>query len=551
LESLGLEDYNIVYFLLNKHSKLFTKKHFKERLRGHPDYPTVLALVEVMNEFGLKAEGVQGKIEDLLEEGFPGLVLLKNGKYLILKDMDNGRINLSSGRRKIILSYSNFKKIWTGVLIRISIKPNTGYFDYPSIKNHQILIKVRELSGKLILPLIALWFLFLSYSQLGASNVIHYISALNFFGLLLSFIISLAEMGERKFLIKICPSGKLINCNKVMQSPASKVLGISLADVGVLFFSSSTLYILLSLFFNLDSGWIYLLSFLILFSIPFSLFFISYQAFVLRAFCWLCLLIQGILWSELFIFFTNSIFYFSHVDWIHILLFLFSLIIVIFVWINLKHLIITVLSYQSLKSRFLRIKQSPEYINSCLNGIKKQPIEQFFGEIVIGSNNAEMTLTLIINPLCPHCGKVLEDIKKLVFLSDDRIKGIVRFMLYPINGNNSPADELKRIDYKVSKSVLAIWLAGSHKEALECLSLWYQIKTRKPEKRLQQWEKKIDPYIPHQVNNDKIDRLLKQYWEWAKKIKIGRTPFVFILNKKLPPGLDIMDLVYWIQRVPV
>ncbi|MCK5058279.1 MAG: vitamin K epoxide reductase family protein [Candidatus Aminicenantes bacterium] len=117
-------------------------------------------------------------------------------------------------------------------------------------------------------------------------------------GFAASFLLILGELGHPLF-DAICPKWEKIDCHAVMKSPASKLFGlIPMADIGGIYFSGGIILICFSVvnphFFNQ----VYLLGILNLLTLPYTIFSLLYQVFVVKYFCFLCLIVQMVFWLE-------------------------------------------------------------------------------------------------------------------------------------------------------------------------------------------------------------------------------------------------------------
>ena len=121
---------------------------------------------------------------------------------------------------------------------------------------------------------------------------------LKIIGLAASTLLILGELGHPLF-DRICPKWEKINCQAVMQSPASKLFGfIPMADIGGIYFSGSIILICFSVLNPYFFNQIYLLALLNLLTLPYTIFSVAYQAFVVKYYCFLCLIVQVVFWLE-------------------------------------------------------------------------------------------------------------------------------------------------------------------------------------------------------------------------------------------------------------
>lgn len=132
----------------------------------------------------------------------------------------------------------------------------------------------------------------------GSQRLAILIVILKLVGFGASFLLILGALGHPLF-DRICPKWEKIDCHAVMRSPASKLFGlIPMADLGAIYFSGGIILICISVinpqFFNL----VYVLAVLNLLTLPYTIFSVLYQAFAVKYFCFLCLIVQLIFWLE-------------------------------------------------------------------------------------------------------------------------------------------------------------------------------------------------------------------------------------------------------------
>jgi uncharacterized membrane protein len=98
---------------------------------------------------------------------------------------------------------------------------------------------------------------------------------------------------------KICPKGEKLNCHAVMESPAAKLFGkIPIADIGGIYFSGGIILICFTGVHPHFFHGVFLLALLNLLTLPYTIFSVVYQAFVVKFWCLFCLIVQLIFWLE-------------------------------------------------------------------------------------------------------------------------------------------------------------------------------------------------------------------------------------------------------------
>jgi len=117
-------------------------------------------------------------------------------------------------------------------------------------------------------------------------------------GLAASLLLVLGELGHKIF-DRICIKSEKLDCHAVMFSPAAKLMGrIPMADLGIIYFSGGIILIGFSVVNPYFFHQIYLLAVLNLLALPYTVFSILYQGFVVKKWCYLCLVVQLIFWLE-------------------------------------------------------------------------------------------------------------------------------------------------------------------------------------------------------------------------------------------------------------
>jgi uncharacterized membrane protein len=123
-------------------------------------------------------------------------------------------------------------------------------------------------------------------------------------GLAASIFLVLGELGHKIF-DRVCIHGDHLDCYAVMNSPAAKLMGrIPMADLGVLYFSGGIILIGFSVVNPYFFDQIFLLSILNLLTLPYTFFSVTYQGFIIKKWCPLCLIVQLTFWLEFFYFFS-------------------------------------------------------------------------------------------------------------------------------------------------------------------------------------------------------------------------------------------------------
>ena len=121
---------------------------------------------------------------------------------------------------------------------------------------------------------------------------------LKIIGLGTSIFLIIGKLGHPWF-DKVCFKGDKLDCQAVIESPAAAFFGvIHTADLGGIYFSGGIILICFSLLNPHFFHQVYLLAVLNVLTLPYTIFSVVYQAFVVKRWCALCLIVQLIFWLE-------------------------------------------------------------------------------------------------------------------------------------------------------------------------------------------------------------------------------------------------------------
>jgi uncharacterized membrane protein len=348
------------------------------------------------------------------------------------------------------------------------------------------------------------------------------------FGLAVTILLLVYETDKSNAFVKsICTAGKQTNCNAVLQSKASKIIGMSWSEAGFFYFASTFLFLL---FPGINfTAKVCLLSIANCLAAPYTLFSVYYQWKVVKQWCPLCLMVQAVLlleiiWSIINFWLRLPIAFLPIAYCLLPIAYCISLPIVL--WYIIKPLLLKAKDEPLYKAAYKRLLYNPETFNHLLQQQATAPNGYQNIGITIGNPDAVNTIIKVCNPYCGPCAKahaaideILHNNKnvklKLIFTAsndeNDR-RGIAAKHLLAIAGNN---DEIK------TQQALDDWYLADKKD-------YYAFAAKYPMNgELKQQEKQIDIM-----------------GEWCKEAGITATPTLFINGKKLPETYSINELKY-------
>ncbi len=278
---------------------------------------------------------------------------------------------------------------------------------------------------------------------------------------------------------------------------------------------------------GLEQSFLFLLSIL---SIPILLVTFYLQAFTLKKWCTLCLIISLILGSQ----FGLMLFTFS--GWDFSLSYAISSAIIIFwvsfSWVRIKKLWTHKVQSQKMRQEYHSFKRNKKLFFNALNEVQSIDTNTLDTNFMLsfGDENAEIKLLTITNPLCGYCSEPFETYTKLIEYYQKNVQISVIF--------NVSTDE-KNKAAQIALHIIALYQKNKS-TAWRALLHWFK------EKDLESWEKKygqINQTIPLFSR-----QTIAAHRNWCKEKQINYTPKTIINNQSFPKGpYKISDLLFFMD----
>lgn len=481
------------------------KEDIQIMLESSPVYPTILSLFRTLNSFKIKCSVTRAAFNDIRSLNKPFLAHLKDNNtentILVKKIIDNNIFWYNTRDSRFHKeSIDNFLEKWDGIILYSTDKES-----YTHKKNKYIYL--------LLLCLFTIPFF----------NIINFsIIALNVLGLYSSYTIFAHETGKHKTLLsKICKVGKHIDCENVTHSRFSHLGNISLADLGLIYFSTALFFsfALLNNPFCMNINAVY--STMLIVSFPFILYSLFTQLYI-KKWCILCLSLDFIIILQSCIFFikedftlTNTIAQLSQIIY-------FFPIILLSIYLLKKYSLIKD-KYIEQKIHSLRIHRIPSVFKLLVN--KATAIRQDEYGLNIGDPNAPLIITTWISPYCPYCTEIVKNMFQ--FINNEK----VQWKIYYAGIDQETENNRRHI-----VQLYFISLFFSDKDLfLSTIRQWYNHDRS-------QIIKKLSKYII----DKNAELILEKHIAYAKEIGIKEYPTIFINDMRLPQEYTINDIQYMI-----
>jgi uncharacterized membrane protein len=508
----------VIFNYVKRSNYAIEHNDLKLQLQSNPDYPSVKSITDTLDYFNIEnvAANVPKDALSQLPNFFLAIISKDNKTSIAQVDIkQNGVKLLNSNGKKYKLSISDFKAIWNGTIIAIDKNTN-------AVKSN---INSTTLFKNPIVPfvLIAAFALINPIISFNIPGLIYTITAA--VGLLMSYYIVRENIGLfSQSTSKICNSTtNNTSCGEVINSNASKLFGlISLSDATVTYF--------LSLLFILPIVG-YSNSFFLLISIvalPVILYTIYQQAFLLKKWCPLCLVVASLILAQTVVAFITFDTFILDVNHGLSSLFIFGFIFIS--WSQLKSLFVENISLNQEATEYLKFKRNHKLFSTLL---EEEPIAEpvYINEhsIVFGNPKAKLTINAITNPLCGHCTKAFKAYNHLLNKHPEDVKLNVIF--------NVPSKDLEQASSQVSQRIIELY-QDNVQEAFLALQYWFEVRDATL------WQTKY--CVPNK--NSELN-VLTAHKNICNNNDIAYTPATIINNYKFPKVYNLEDISFFIDNL--
>ncbi|MBS1591031.1 MAG: thioredoxin domain-containing protein [Bacteroidetes bacterium] len=508
-------------------------------LQNHPNYPGLLSIADILkNNYTIDTAIIEVADEKLPETPLPFITLLPNKTkpFITVTNITTENIEyLNSKDKKVTIPKEDFLKLWNKTVLiaekaeysteadfeKNKLQEKINKLKTPALLLLGVLIVVSAVIANIALPYNRLWWICLT----GIFLLI---------GTLISCLLLWYEIDNNNPVLQnICTGIAKTNCNAVLNSKASKILGkLSWSEIGFFYFAGSFLFFTIAVFTNVQLLYS-VLFWLNLLALPYTLFSVYYQWQVAKQWCVLCMAVQALLVLQ----FANNVvvnkvsgFPIFQFPTTNSLLAIPCFLIPILGWYLLKPAFLELQEAKRKKRQLLRLKYDT-CIFEALLAKQKQITEEPKGiGITIGKPNAAHTIIKVCNPYCGPCAKAHPEIEKLIE-NNEHINAQIIF-----TATTEEADKRN----KPVKHLLAIAAKEDAALTSKALDDWYLADT----KDYDAFAAKYPMNGALKQQNDKLDAMDK----WCKTTDITFTPTFFINGKQLPDIYNIKDLSYFLSE---
>lgn len=495
-------------------------------LDKHPDYPSLLAVSDVLTVFNVENAAFRMELDELHQVPLPCLAhtYTNGGEMVMVKKIVGDNYYLDSHRwsgHKV--SAADFKSTYAGVVLAVEAGETAGN----SAPFGLILKRWKRpllLTGALLVLALLLVF------QTGfVSNFNWPLLALGVFktvGLITAVLLLVQSIDSNNPLVQVlCQTQGKTNCSAILSSKAAKVFdGLTWSEVGFYYFAGTWLLLL----FGGGSAAVWTILALFNFiSLPYTFYSIYHQWRVAKQWCVLCCTVQALLWLEFaaVVLHLQSEALSLNITLPEIAAIAACMLSPIILWLSLKPLFLKLQQLPPLKEQLRKFKYNAELFDKMLKEQPKYALPDEGWSIVLGNPEAENVITMVSNPYCPPCSRTHQLLDTLLNERADLQARIV------FTANNDERDQKTPI----SRHLMALNDTSDRPTIKKALHDWYEQK----QKSYEAWAE-IYPVELKESGFYKIDRQR----DWCALAEVTATPTLLLNGYRLPGHYQLPDLKY-------
>lgn len=489
----------------------------KKRIASHPDYPSILAVADTLQQLGIPHTVARANKENLSDLPFPVLLHLDWAGGSLLPVYDAADVKESEEK----LNH------WSGVLIKA--EPASEVTDHENEKALKVEKRTRVLTPLLIFAAAGLVATSLSVSFSGMQLLLM-VTALA--GMVAGYFLFAKDLGiTYRAVESFCNAGTGAGCGKVLRSEDGKIFGfITFPDLTLGYFSAQLAAIGLFVPLWTGSGLLLVLGWISILALPVVGYSLWLQAVKIKEWCRLCLVVSGILGLQ-----ALAFGYLFYGEMINPLAPVFPEAIMALLLFGVAGSALLLLK-QIIQQKNLaiqneiaaaRLKNSPDVFTGLLfkqRQVDTTPLEHDF---LIGSPDAPVKLTMAVNLHCGPCKNELEQAKELMSIYPGQVSLSLRVLKSGDEG-------------KTSGLLLHNWLlkakqsSNGQSNGQELIDAWYEVMDSEPF---------ADSHpVNGKLTESEVTAYLTAHYDWVKNSGVTKTPTTFMNGYELPAAYRVKDL---------
>ena len=517
---------SVVINLLENLSINIKPEDIVSELGKHPDYPSMLAISDVLDWFGIENAAYRVEADQLLSVTVPFIAHTRTSDFVTVSKISNGEVTLSDHKRKNYkMPVENAMKFFDGVVL--TVQPLLAGYGSGKRSAGDILSKYKDIYVVLLLGIVFAGVLLNNHYFTNLSWQAALLTIIKSAGLAVSVLLLVQSIDNNNPLVlTLCTGNGKNNCNAILTSKAAQVFdGLSWSEVGFFYFGGS----LLVLLFSAGSvAMLQMLAFLNIISLPYTFYSIFYQARIARQWCVLCCSVQALLWLEfmpLVTFLKEPVLLPDVTQW---MLFLACMALPVALWLLVKPLLLKSQQLKTLKPQLQKFKYNKESFDAVLHSQPRYALPEDDWSIVLGNGEADTTITMVSNPYCPPCSQTHRVLDEWL----DKLDNIQLRIVFTADNNDKDSKT------PVVRHLMVLNDRGDKALTKRALHDWYEQK----QKDYEAWARAY----PVPLDESKFYKLEKQR-AWCTMAEITGTPTLLLNGYRLPADYQVQDIKYMLE----
>lgn len=501
-----------------------SESYCKKRIASHPDYPSLLSVADTLEQLGIPYVAARLEKDQLGTLTFPYLLHVEKGggEFVIVRE------------QKDLNKQPDLLGDWSGNVLLAEAPESIE--DEGNRKHLSKERASRFAFGVFLLSVLAMvvagWIHSFSWANILLSTTA-------IAGAVLGYLLVAKDLGVKYDTVEsFCNAGKKTNCDQVLHSGEATLFGqFSFSDTVLSYFVAQfiTAGLLIPVAGMASPMWWALAAIGVL-SLPIVAYSIWLQAFKLKTWCKLCLLVAGVLLLQAGMIgwmvaggvfgLADGGFVTTAIVWA---LFAATGALVYLIKSRLKE----GAEAKQEQAAANRIKFNPSVFTHLLFRQPKADCTPFEEELLIGNPDSPVNITMAASLRCGPCKEGFEQATRLVRMCPEKVNLSVRFSL---------SQQSDAVETDPGRYLLGYWLTALNGtddqsfQAEKMLKDWFELSD------LNRFREKYS----FQTNgkNQNIDAVASHISNWFKKTEVKGTPTFFVNGYKLPTQYLVEDLRY-------
>lgn len=526
---------NSVFYFCKRLEVKVTKSTLSKSLSEHPNYQSLLSIIDFLNDLGVKTKGIKLPVSELpkITGSFMAHMMgrtVNHKVFVVVNSISKDYVELYNSEINRIekLKKYSFEQLYRGVVLIAEPSSDAGEKEFKKNLFAENKKYWRNLFSLILIPIFLLLKLVLSYNENQNSVSTLFFAFFTLLGCILTLILLWTELDEYNPIVKqVCSQSRKINCSAVLKSKGANLFGVSWGIIGFSYFSG----IILSLLANTNSEYnlFSILYWLTLTTLPYLFYSIYYQAFVIKQWCVLCIALLVIISAQFLTALLSGLLTYEILQTISLDVmfnivgcFSFSLIATSI----LMRALLKAKDGEIKSKQLYRLKHNIEIFNALLDKQTKVKSTDHIPGITVGNPDAKYKILKVCNPFCEPCSKAHHVLENIL----DKNENVCLKIIFTTKAN------VEDITFQPTSHLLSIAQYGDAALTQKALQDWYGDSV----KDYDIFAKKYAGYTKCEEQMDNI----KKMREWCDDAKISFTPTIFVNGSQLPEIYNYDDLKY-------